>query len=118
MLAALKMLLGISDDTQDKLLEFLIKDTENMVLGFLRLEIMPVQIESLIPVICADIYRAKEYGKAESPENVKSISQGKRSVTIESSRPDDDAILRNYYKRLMPFRNRKGLVPSDVAERA
>ena len=46
------------------------------------------------------------------PEVVKSISEGERSVTYAEN--DNDEIFSNYYKRLDPFRKRKGRVPSDV----
>lgn len=113
-LVTLKMLLGIEDNEQDSLLSFLIEDTENLILGYCRLEIMPRQLESLIPVIAADMYRAKGYGNIAVPSDIKSISQGERSVNIETKRPDDESILKNYFKRLKPFRNVKGRVPSDI----
>ncbi len=113
-LVTLKMLLGIEDNEQDSLLSFLIEDTENLILGYCRLEIMPRQLESLVPVIAADMYRAKGYGNIAVPSDIKSISQGERSVSIETKRPDDEIILKNYFKRLNPFRNVKGRVPSDI----
>ena len=112
-LETLKMLLGIEDDEQDSLLSFLIGDTINLILGYCRLDIMPRQLESLVPKIAADMYRIKGYGDSKSPEVVKSVSEGERSVTYAEN--DNDKIFSNYYKRLDPFRKRKGRVPSDIS---
>lgn len=109
----LKLLLGIKDSDSDELLSFLIEDTVNMILGYCRIDILPRQLESLVPTIAADAYRAKGYGKTAAPEVVKSVSEGDRSVSYAETNPDND-FLSNYYNRLNPFRSRKGRVPSDV----
>ncbi len=106
------MLLGIKDDEQDGLLSFLINDTINMIMSYCHIEVLPRQLESLVPKIAADMYRIKGYGDSKSPEVVKSRSEGERSVTYAEN--DNDEIFSNYYKRLDPFRKRKGRVPSDV----
>ena len=109
----LKLLLGIKDSDSDELLSFLIEDTVNMILGYCRIDILPRQLESLVPTIVADAYRVKGYGQTAAPEVVKSISEGDRSVSYAETNPDND-FLSNYYNRLNPFRSRKGRVPSDV----
>jgi hypothetical protein len=113
--ATLKMLLGIKDDEQDSLLSFLLSDTVNAILGYCRLEILPRQLEGLVPIIAADMYRAKGYGSSEAPEVVKSISEGQRSVSYAETNPDNN-YLQNYYKRLNPYKNRKGVLPSEITE--
>lgn len=112
-LGTLKMLLGIKDNKQDSLLSFLIEDSVNSILGYCRIEVLPRQLESLVPTIAADAYRAKGYGQEAAPEIVKSISEGERSVTYAETNPDYD-YLQSYYDRLNPFRSRKGRVPSDI----
>ena len=109
----LKLLLGIKDSDSDELLSFLIEDTVNMILGYCRIDILPRQLESLVPTIAADAYRAKGYGQTAAPEVLKSVSEGDRSVSYAETNPDND-FLSNYYERLNPFRSRKGRVPSDV----
>lgn len=108
----LKMLLGIKDNEQDGLLSFLIDDCINLILGYCRIDILPRQLESLVPTIAADMYRAKGYGQKTAPEIIKSISEGENSVSYESRNPKSD-FLSNYYERLNPFKNRRGYVPSD-----
>lgn len=112
-LPKLKMLLGIEGEKQDELLKFLLDDTHDMILGYCRIDFLPRQLESLLPVIAADNYRAHGYGSETAPEVVKSISEGERSVSFAETTPSGD-ILANYYKRLDPFKNRKGRVPSEV----
>lgn len=113
-LNTVKMLLGIEDNEQDCLLSFLIEDCVNLILGYCRIEILPRQLESLVPTIAADAYRAKGYGQETAPEVVKSISEGDRSISYSDTNPNND-FFKNYYDRLNPFRNRKGRVPSDVS---
>ena len=112
-LSTLKLLLGIKDSESDDLLSFLIDDTVNLILGYCRIDTLPRQLESLVPVIAAEMYKRKGYGSAELPEVVKSISEGERSVTYADNISETD-LLMNYYKRLNPFINRRGKVPSDV----
>lgn len=107
------MLLGITDSVQDGLLSFLLEDAENLILGYCKIKAIPTQLESLVPVIAADMYRAKGYGREASPEDVKSISEGERSVSYDSKRPSEN-FLASYRSRLAPFKNRKGRVPSDL----
>lgn len=109
----LKTLLGIKDGEQDGLLSFLIDDTVNMILGYCRIDEMPEKLMSLVPIIAADMYRAKGYGSGESPSIVKSVSEGERSVSFTDSSPGND-FFKNYYERLRPFINRRGRVPSDL----
>ena len=90
------MLLGIKDDEQDSLLSFLIDDTVNMIMAYCHIDVLPRQLESLVPKIAADMYRAKGYGGSKSPEVVKSISEGERSVTYTET--DNDKIFSNYYE--------------------
>lgn len=112
-LTRLKMLLGINGSEQDSLLSFLIEDTIDMILGYCRIEILPRQLESLLPMIAADAYRAKGYGQTDAPEVVKSISEGQRSVSYAETNPDGN-FLSSYYDRLRPFINRRGYVPSEL----
>lgn len=109
----LKMLLGITDDTQDALLEFLTGEVRDMICGYCRIEEVPTKLESLIPVIAADLYRMKGYGAAEAPQVVSTITEDKRSVSFQKNSSESD-ILQNYYRRLRPFVNRKGRLASEL----
>lgn len=112
----LKTLLGIKDNEQDSLLSFLISDTENLIKGYCRIDIVPRQLESLVPVIAADIYRTKGYGQQGVPTVVTSETQGSRSWSYENKAVNTDNVLLGYEQRLNPFMNRKGHVPSDLCK--
>lgn len=109
----LKMMLGITDDTQDDLLTFLMNEVRDMICGYCRIETVPAKLESLVPVIAAELYRRKGYGSAEAPQEVSTITEDKRSVSFHKSEKESD-VLMNYYKRLKPFINVRGRVPSEV----
>ncbi|MDD6483245.1 MAG: phage head-tail connector protein [Clostridiales bacterium] len=112
-LITLKELLGIEGNEHDGLLSFLLEDCTNMILTYCNIDTLPIQLKSLVPVMAADMYRAKGYGQESAPSDVKSISEGQRSVSYESKTPGND-FLENYYQRLLPFVRKRGRVPSDV----
>lgn len=108
----LKMLLGIANNEQDKLLQFLLDEVRDMICGYCRIESVPTKLESLVPVIAADLYRRKSYGEAEAPQEISTITEDKRSVSFHKQETETD-FLKNYYGRLKPFINRRGRVPSE-----
>ena len=108
----LKMLLGIANNEQDKLLQFLLDEVRDMICGYCRIDEIPTKLESLVPVIAADLYRRKGYGEAEAPQEISTITEDKRSVSFHKQETETD-FLKNYYGRLKPFINRRGRVPSE-----
>lgn len=109
-----KILLGITDSGCDELLKLVIEDTVNLILGYCRIKILPRQLESLVPVIAADIYRETAVGKNEIPSDVSQITQGNRSVSYAVTRTDTSGVFTRYEKRMKPYRRAR--VPSDVTE--
>lgn len=113
-LAKAKMLLGVTDDSKDRILEYLIEDNINLVLGYCRICELPEALESLIPVMTADKYRISGYGSEDGDKVLKSLTQGSKSESYGSSADMFSSHFLNDYKlRLAPFINRKGRVPSD-----
>lgn len=110
----LKMLLGIKDNEQDGLLSFLLADTENLIKSYCRIEFIPTKLESVIPVIAADMYRLKGYGAQNAPTQLTSETEGSRSRSYANISVDTTTVLLGYEKRLEPFINRKGRVPSEL----
>ena len=108
-----KLLLGITDDKQDRILELLIEDTITAVLAYCRIEILPYQLYGLIAQMAVKSYRANGYGAAETPTEIKSISEGDRSISFEQKN-GANGILSDYKSRLKPFVNLKGRVPSEI----
>lgn len=111
-LSILKSLLDITDDTKDGILTLLITEAENLILGYCRIDEVPAQLESCVPLIAADLFRAGNYG--ESTAAVKSLSEGSSSVSFNIAEAGAD-ILRGYYARLKPYRIWRGRVPSDIS---
>ena len=109
-----KLLLGIDGD--DAILNLLIDDTINLVLGYCRLDELPEKLQSLIPVMTADRYRISSYGKAQPDKILASVTQGSRSESYASPDIFDDSFLKDYEARLKPFINKRGYVPGDFDE--
>ena len=108
-----KMLLGLTGTDKDAVLKYLLDDAESMILSYCRIEFLPRPLESVIPSIAADMYRASGYGTEDAPKDIQTLSEGSRSVSYKSNRPNRETILKNYYQRIKPFKNRKGRVPSE-----
>lgn len=109
------MLLGISapTETQSGIISFLVEDTIEAVRAYCRIEIVPHQLSRLIAQMAARQYRENGYGSEEVPTDVKSVSEGARSVSFGTRKLS--GILNDYRARLKPYVNRKGRVPSDIA---
>lgn len=113
-LAKAKLLLGVTDDSKDEVLNYLIEDNINLVLNYCRIRELPEALESLIPVMTADRFRMMNYGDAKGDKVLKSVTQGSKSESYGSSADMFGSnFLNNYKLRLAPFINRKGRVPSD-----
>lgn len=108
-----KMLLGIADNASDGILELLIDDTITAALAYCRIEVLPYQLIGLVAQMTVKSYRANGYGTAEAPAEIKSISEGDRSISFEEKN-GANGILNDYEARLKPFVNVKGRVPSDI----
>lgn len=108
-----KLLLGITDGNRDRILELLVEDTITAVLAYCRIEVLPYQLYGLIAQMTVKSYRANGYGAAETPTEIKSISEGDRSISFEQKN-GANGNLSDYKSRLKPFVNLKGRVPSEI----
>lgn len=99
-----KLLLGITDEENDELLTLLIEDTISAVLSYCRIEVIPRQLVSLIPLIAAGQYRLN--GRSD----VKSVTEGERRVEYT----DSGSFLDEYAARLKPFVSKSVKLPSDI----
>jgi hypothetical protein len=108
------MLLGISTPTeaQSGIIALLIDDTVEAVRAYCRLAFVPNQLNSLIAQMVARQYRQAGYGTEDTPTDIKSISEGQRSISFSAR--DLSGMLNDYRSRLKPYINRKGRVPSEV----
>lgn len=106
-----KILLGMTDSDSDEMLEIIIGETEEYIKDYCHVEDIPQKLKSMVPFMAADLYRAKSYGMAELPSDIKSLTQGTRKVEYEVKRPAD--IFSVYNAQLK--KHRKGRMPSDIS---
>ena len=99
-----KILLQIDTDTKDEILRLYIEDVNQAIKSYCRIEFIPRQLESLIPMIAARLYNA-------GLDNVEEISEGDRKIRFFGSPTD---VLGGFDDRLLPFINRRGVLPSEV----
>lgn len=107
-LTTLRTLLGITDDSKDTILAFLIDKGTDMICNYCCIEAVPLGIESVLLSMCVDMYRVESLGQEKAEGTVKEISEGDISVSFypeNSSRQDlGTAFLRNYMAQLNCFR--------------
>lgn len=102
----LKNLLGISEESQEPLLEFALQDAEETVKNYCNLEEIPKGLEHTVVRMAMDICRNEQFGDDAVPVTVKSISEGDTSTsfgTVESS-GYAQTLLKNYQKQLNRYR--------------
>lgn len=104
---AAKLILGIDNNDKDALLEALTNDAVNAVLSYCRIEVLPRQLEGLIPQLVSEQYTKNTSG------GVKAITEGERRIEYADG---DYDFLSAYYERLKPFINRRVYLPSERTE--
>lgn len=104
-LDAAKLLLEIKDNENDELLMLLIEDAVNAVKAYCRIEVIPRQLVSLVPMLVARQYRLN------SGNGIKSVTEGERRVEYTEKNND---FLSEYEHRLKPFVSRDVKLPSDI----
>ena len=103
MLGDVKLLLEITDSSQDTRLMFLLEDTAAAVMSYCRPDMLPRQLEGFVVTIAAKRFTDGRGG-------VKSITEGERRVEYRDEEYD---FLSEYAARLRPFMSRAAFVPSD-----
>ena len=89
-----KTLLGISDNTQDNLLNLYLTRATSFVKNYCNIDEIPSELDEVIEDIA--VYRYRMNGV----ENVKSESKGSLSETYHDSMPDDIIAQLNRYRRV------------------
>ncbi len=102
---ATKTLAGITTTDDDELLLLLIDEAIAAVAAYCRLDILPRQLESFIPVIAAREYTDRAHS------GVRAVSEGERRVDYADAEYD---FLNEYSARLKPFISRSVKLPSDL----
>lgn len=100
----LKKLLGITGDEQDETLEFLIGTTEEMILNYCNIDMLPEGLTNTAYRMAMDLYRYDRPG-GTAPVAVTSISEGDTSTSFDNATNYlQDGILKNYKRQLNRYR--------------
>lgn len=106
-LEKLKQLLGIGDDKQDAVLEFIISDVEETIKNYCNLEKVPEGLLQTSYRMAMDLYRNENIGHEESAlGSVSSLSEGDTSTSFRQYADDHfkDTVLKNYMPSLNRYR--------------
>lgn len=100
----LKLLLGITDDSQDTLLEFILETTEETIFNYCNIDELPDGLTNTAYRMAVDLYRYDCPGSA-TPVTVTSISEGDTSTSFSNAADSmQDGILKNYKRQLNRYR--------------
>ncbi|MBW7649791.1 head-tail connector protein [Anoxybacillus sp. ST4] len=89
-----KTLLGISDTSQDTLINLYLTRATSFVKNYCNIEEIPIELDEVIEDIAVYRYRMK------GVENVKAESKGSLSETYRDSLPDDIIAQLNQYRKV------------------
>lgn len=107
-ITALKLLLGITDDSKDTIIDFIINNVSDMIFNYCCIDTMPLGLENVLLKMCVDIYRAESLGQEQKQGLVKSISEGDVSVSFctptELNEHGQRSFLSDYEEQLNRYR--------------
>jgi len=108
MLEDLKLLLGITDDSQDALLGFMLDYAANLVANYCGIRVIPVELDNVVAMIAAGAYSFGAGMGADGGE-VKSLTEGDTTVSMTTALDrlnamDKSSLLMNYQQQLNAFR--------------
>lgn len=102
----LKILLGITDDSKDILLQFTIENVEEIITNHCNIEEVPEGLYTTGYRMCMDLYRNENLGDEGNPlGSISSISEGDTSTSFRSNITEfKDSLLKDYKKQLNKYR--------------
>lgn len=112
MLQSLKGLLGIKNNEQDGLLQFVLDDAIERVKNYCNINEIPSGLKHTVVRIAADIYRSESYGEQDTsirPGVVKSVKRGDETTSFDTSSTaskaeSSEAIVHEYKGQLNAYR--------------
>nr|DAT72895.1 MAG TPA: Head Tail Connector Protein [Caudoviricetes sp.] len=100
----LKKLLGITGTEHDEILEFIIGTTEETILNYCNIDVLPEGLTNTAYRMAMDLYRY-DYPGDTAPVAVTSISEGDTSTSFANASDFlQDGILKNYKRQLNRYR--------------
>ena len=105
-LEKLKILLGITDDSKDIVLQFTIENVEEIITNHCNIEEVPEGLYTTGYRMCMDLYRNENLGDEGNPlGSISSISEGDTSTSFRSNITEfKDSLLKDYKKQLNKYR--------------
>lgn len=107
-IATLKVLLGITDESKDVILAFVIDKVRDMVCNYCNIEEVPIGLNNVLLNMCIDMYRAESLGQEQVQGPVKGISEGDVSVAFGSAASTSEnsgmTFLKDYTAQLNRYR--------------
>lgn len=105
-LEKLKLLLGITDNSKDVILQFTIANVEEIIINHCHLEEVPEGLYMTGYRMCMDLYRNENLGNEESAlGSISSISEGDTSTSFRSNATEfKDSLLKDYKNQLNKYR--------------
>ncbi len=104
-IATLKMLLGITDNSKDFVLQFCLDNTTETILNYCNLVNLPDGLKNTGYRMAMDLYRNENLGSA-TPDGglIASKSDGDTSVSFKENTSFTGSLLKNYEVQLNKYR--------------
>lgn len=116
-------LLGISDDGQDTILDFVLDSVQEGILNYCNLSELPAGLENTAYRMAVDLYRAEGYGSEAVPAGeVQAVKEGDTQVTFRDASAGNAyasymaGILKNYTVQLNRYRRIRRSMACSVQE--
>ena len=103
-LAKLKLLLGITDDSKDALLQFCLDNTIESILNYCNLTALPTGLENTAYRMAMELYRNENFGSQAATGKIASKSAGDVSVSYRDDGNYLQSILKDHRSQLNRWR--------------
>lgn len=117
-LDTLKLLLGITDDSQDMVLRYVMDSVEESICNYCNIHQVPFGLINTASRMAVDMYRGEGFGQAAAPAGeASSITEGDTTVSFRSSGDSKTyavyaaGLLKNYASQLNRYRRLKKPCP-------
>ena len=103
-LAKLKLLLGITDNAKDALLQFCLDNTVETILNYCNLTALPTGLENTAYRMAIELYRNENFGSQVATGQIASKSAGDVSVSYRDDVNYLQSIMKNHTRQLSKYR--------------
>ena len=103
-LAKLKLLLGITDNAKDALLQFCLDNTVETIINYCNLTTLPGGLENTAYRMAMELYRNENFGSQAAIGQIASKSAGDVSVSYRDDGNYLQSIMKNHTQQLNKYR--------------